>query len=72
MNTDNNRPIYVTEQLSAKQQFIFKKARDLKRAKKIQFAWVKNGNILIRRTAGSKAVNITNITELNIYNDATQ
>lgn len=70
--TNKNRPIYITEQLSTKQQFIFKKARDLKREKKIKFAWVKDGKILIRKTEDSRAVNLTNINELNVFNNASQ
>lgn len=72
MNNNNSRPVYITEQLSKKQQFIFKKARDLKRENKIRFAWVKDGKILIRKTPDSKAVHVTSINDLKNFDDAQQ
>lgn len=69
MHNNNMRPIYITEQLTTKQQFVFKKARDLKRQNVIKFTWVKDGKILVRKTMDSKAVNITDITDLNAFND---
>lgn len=47
--TNNDRPIFITEQLTTRRQFILKKARDIKRKKLIEFVWVKNGNIFMRQ-----------------------
>lgn len=39
------RPIYINEHLKRSKQYLFKKARDLKRARNVKYAWVKNGEI---------------------------
>lgn len=58
------RPIYISEQLTSRKQYLFKIARDIKREKIVEYAWVKNGNILIRKTTNSKVVQINNLQQL--------
>lgn len=58
------RPIYIAEQLTSRKQFIFKMARDIKRANKIKFAWAKNGDIFIRQSERSKIIKIKHIQQL--------
>lgn len=55
---EDDRTIYISEQLTSRKQYLFKMARDLKRSNTIQFAWVKEGNIFIRRTEDSRIIKI--------------
>ena len=59
------RPIYINEDLTKINQIIFKKARDLKRQKIIEFAWARNGRIYVKKTATSNKVFAPNIQILN-------
>lgn len=72
IHTRNDRPIFITEQLTSRLQFILKKARDLKREKKTEFTWVKNGKVYIRKKTDSPAVNISDVQQLKIYNEPRQ
>lgn len=65
INDTNNRPIYISEQLTSRKQYLFKMARDLKRMKIIQYAWVKDGDILIRKSDGSRVVPIKSNQQLS-------
>lgn len=60
----SDRPIYISEQLTTRKQYLFKIARDCKREKMIEYAWVKNGDILIRKTANSRVVQVKNLQQL--------
>lgn len=57
---DHNRLIYINDHLIRSNEFLFKKARDLKRDNKIKFAWVKNGKVFIRKTDTSRVINFNN------------
>lgn len=46
------RPIYISEQLTPYFQFLFKRARDIKRENIVKYAWVKNGKILVKKDEG--------------------
>lgn len=46
---EEERPIYIAEQLTNRRQHFSKVARDVKRAGIIKFVLVKNGNIFIRK-----------------------
>lgn len=59
--------IYISEQLTNRRQFIMKMARELKRDKKIEFAWSKYGEIFIRRKTGSSAIKIKHSEQLNKF-----
>lgn len=45
------RPIYINEHM-------YKKARDARREKKVEFTWVKNGEVYVRKTANSRPISI--------------
>lgn len=71
-NDTPHRPIYISEHLTPRKQFIFKIARDIKRAQIIKFAWAKNGDIFIRESERSKIIKIKHIQQLkNLQNDHT-
>lgn len=63
--TTLKRPIYINEHLTRNRQYIFKCTRDMKRNKKIEYTWTKDGNIYIRKNKDSPAVKIKNIDQLN-------
>lgn len=63
-STAKSRNIYISEHLSAKRQYLFKIARDIKRDGTIQFAWVKNGEVFIRKKEKSKIIKIKNVEQL--------
>lgn len=70
VNELQHRPIYVAEQLTARKQYLFKMARDIKRAKIIRFAWAKNGEIFIRKTEDSRIIKIKNLEQLQQFENA--
>lgn len=61
---NDHRPIYISEQITPRKQHLCKIARDLKRNGIIKFIWVKNGDILIRKTENSKTVSIKHFDQL--------
>lgn len=69
-NTNNERPIYISEQLTARKQYIFKIARDMKRSQQIKFAWAKNGELFIRKAEDSRIIKIKHIEQLKHYQNA--
>lgn len=66
-NTNANETglIYLSEQLTKRNQYIMKLARNLKRDNIIKYVWSKQGEIFIRRDDKDKAVKITNVLQLN-------
>lgn len=68
LDMEDERNIYIAEQLTYRRQYLFKKARDVKRNKKVMFAWVKDGDIFIRRTEKSRVVKVINTKILNNLN----
>ena len=65
LNHHHHRPIYINEDLTKNNQLIFKKARELKRGKKVEFAWVKNGRIYVKKHNELNKIYIPNINLLN-------
>lgn len=57
-NTCEKRNIYIQQQLTKRRQYLYKLARDLKRENLIKYAWVKDGEIYIRKTDSSKIIRI--------------
>lgn len=57
-NSSDDRPIYITEEITKYRRYLFKIARDIKREKRIEFAWVKNGELFVKKNKDSKAVKI--------------
>lgn len=54
------RPIYINEQLTSKNQKLYKEARELRRQKIVKFAWVKNGVVYVRQTETSQIIKFDN------------
>jgi hypothetical protein len=69
-NEANNgrRFIYINEQLTKTNKFLFKKARDYRRAKKIERAWVRNGTIFYKITENGPLNLINNISDFDDIN----
>lgn len=66
--TNTNRKqsyIYIGEQLIKARQFLFKKARDARRNKIIKYTWMRNGEILIRKTDTSRIIILKDYRQLN-------
>ncbi|KAG8295687.1 hypothetical protein J6590_074800 [Homalodisca vitripennis] len=49
-------PVYVNEHLTAHNRQLLGHAKTLVREKKLAYAWVSDGNILVRKTADSQAL----------------
>lgn len=67
--SQQDRPIYIGEQLTGRKQFLSKIARDLKRTGVVKFAWVKYGDIFIRHSEESRIIKIKNQTQLQRIQD---
>lgn len=65
-NNEPSNPIFFNERNTAYFGLLFKKARDLKRNKKIAFAWVKDGKLFIRKTTTSKIIRVLQESDLNV------
>lgn len=63
----NDLPIYINESLTKHFSYLHKKARDLKRKKKLKYVWVKNGNLFIRETDDKPSVKVLSIEHLIEY-----
>lgn len=66
VNNEHERPIYISEHLTARRQYISKLARDAKRTGLIKFAWVKNGNIFVRQTEESRIIKVKHKEQLQL------
>lgn len=62
------RIIYLNEHLTDYNKYLFKQAKDLRRAGKIYSTWVRNGYILIKETESSVDLRITSFAQINEYN----
>lgn len=62
--------ICAAEQLTERKQYLFKLARDIKRAKIIKFAWARNGEIFIRVTEESRIIKMKHCDQLNQFQNA--
>lgn len=60
--------IFINEKLSSYFSLLFKKARDMRRKRIIQFAWVKDGKVFIRINENSKTIRVLHENNLNINN----
>lgn len=59
------RNIYINEQLTNHKQYMFKLVRDARREGKIEFAWVKNGELYARKNKDSKPIKIKYIDQIH-------
>lgn len=64
----NELSIYITESITQYFSYLFKCARDLKRKKKIKYAWFKNGNLFIKEADDKKSVKVLNVSHLAPFN----
>lgn len=64
-NTTIDRSIYISEQLTKRKQYLCKVARDMKREKRVEFVWVKDGDVYIRKYSGAPAVKIKTTQQLH-------
>lgn len=66
-NVKDERPVYINENITSFKKLLFKKARDVKKTRAIKYAWVKNGNVLIRVSDGSRTIHIKSSDQLDDY-----
>ncbi|XP_055388058.1 uncharacterized protein LOC129616460 [Condylostylus longicornis] len=63
---NRNNFIFINERLTKYFNRLYKQARDSKKRKIIQYAWVRSGNIFIRVTDNSPIIKILSETSLNV------
>lgn len=63
--TSETAEIYVTEHHSPEVKLLYAEARKFKKAQKYDFAWVKHGQVYVRKNVDSKAVLIKSVDSLN-------
>lgn len=61
----NKKPIFINEHLTLKNKILYSKARELAKAKGYRFVWVKNGNILMRKSDDGRVVSIRDNSDLD-------
>jgi hypothetical protein len=62
-----NRFIYINEQLIKEYRYLLKRAKDLRRAKKVAYAWVKYGCIFVKKEEGGTSTRILREEDLNEF-----
>lgn len=62
---DVKKPVYVIEHLSPVNKQLHAAARNVAREKRIQFVWVRNGRIFIRKDLNSKSLLVKDLDFLN-------
>lgn len=60
-----NQKIYVSDHLTAHNSKIFYQARQLKKKKKVKYAWTKLGQVFVKEDDDSRALNITSADQLS-------
>lgn len=66
-NEDVNCTIYINHSLTKNKREILKKATKVKKDHNVNFLWVQNGKILMRKDEKSAIINITSIEDLEAY-----
>lgn len=61
------RPIYIGEMLTGYRQFVFKRARDLKRENIVKYAWVKDGEVFVRKDDTSRIIKIKHHSQIDVF-----
>lgn len=64
-NKEENTPIFVAEQLTAKGARLFYLARDLSKSKNYKFCWTSFGKIYIRENESSPVILISNEAQIH-------
>ncbi|XP_008486535.1 uncharacterized protein LOC103523252 [Diaphorina citri] len=57
-------PIFINEYLSPYLKKLFYEAKKIKGDKNYEYLWVKNGQILLKKTAGGKVMRLTSMEDL--------
>lgn len=58
-------PVYINEHLSAHNKQLLGRAKSLVREKKLAYAWVNDGRVLVRKTADSQAERVRDFGEID-------
>lgn len=66
-HNEEERAIYINPNLTKERQFLYKIARDARKNKKLDFVWVKNGEIFIRKNENSKILKLIYKDQLNDF-----
>lgn len=64
-NQANNKPIFVTERLTSKNQKLLFEARSLRGRDQYKFVWSNNGKILARRKKNSTVIRIKDSSDVD-------
>lgn len=64
----NELSVYISESITQYFSYLFKCARDLKRKKKIKYAWFKNGNLFIKEADDKTSVKVLSFSHLAPFN----
>lgn len=56
--TNEDTPVFISEQLTSKAARLFFLARDLKKAQKVKYCWTSMGKVLVRKDDKSKIIHI--------------
>ncbi|KAJ8710969.1 hypothetical protein PYW07_008211 [Mythimna separata] len=56
--SNEDTPIFISEQLTAKGARLFFLARDLKRAQKVKYCWTSMGKVLVKKDDNAKSIHI--------------
>ena len=59
--------IYINDYLTPYYKKLYYEANLLKRAGKIKYLWVRNGNVLLRKEDGSRIINLKDILQLQNF-----
>jgi hypothetical protein len=69
--TQEDTPVFVSEQLTAKAARLFFLARDLVRTHKYKYCWTSLGRVLVRQDDNSRIIHIVNEAQVNQLMQAT-
>lgn len=69
LQANQRRPVYISEQLTKRRQYLSKMARELKRKKKVDFVWISDGDLFIRKNKDSTAVKVKYKQQLEQHNE---
>lgn len=56
--------VFISDHLTKLNQSLFYEARNLRRSEIVKFAWVSNGNVLIKKNENSKPIRLTSVDQL--------
>lgn len=59
-----NNNLYINEHLTTLAGQLFYAARNSKKEKKVKYAWVRDGNVYVRKTENSEKIRLTQLTDI--------